>query len=176
MKIVNVHQRLLHASPERVAAVVATLGSPGDLLWPRTGFPRMVLDQPLAVGATGGHGPIRYTCTAYEPESRVRFRFKHVEGWHQFEILDATEHHCVLEHRMQIDARGAFLLRWLFVVRPLHDACLEDMLSQAEASLGLEPRAVRWSPYVRLLMKWMTQRAGERKLCAAAQGTIRKAQ
>jgi hypothetical protein len=157
MKIVNVHQRLLHAAPDRVAALIATLGSPNDQLWPRTGFPRMVLDRPLAVGAAGGHGPIRYHCTAYHPDSRVRFRFKHIEGWHQFEILDATEHHCVLEHRMQIEASGRKLLRWMFLIRPLHDACLEDMLSQAEASLGLAPRAVPWSPYVRLLMKLMTR-------------------
>lgn len=157
MKIVNVHQRLLHASPERVAALIATLGSPDDKLWPRTGFPRMVLDRPLAVGADGGHGPIRYTCTAYHPESRVRFRFKNIEGWHQFEILDATPRHCVLEHRMQIAARGRTLLRWMFMIRPLHDACVEDVLTQAEMSLGLPPRKVPWSPYVRLLMRMLTR-------------------
>jgi hypothetical protein len=153
MKIVNVHQRLLHAGPQRVAALIAALGSPADQLWPRTGWPRMVLDRPLAVGATGGHGPIRYTCDAYEPQSFVRFRFRHIDGWHRFEILDATPQHCVLEHRMEIDARGRTLWRWLTVIRPLHDACLEDLLSQAQASLGMEPRAVPWSPYVRLLMR-----------------------
>jgi hypothetical protein len=158
MKIVNVHQRLLHADPQRVAALIATLGSPGDQLWPRTGWPRMVLDRPLEVGATGGHGPIRYTCDAYEPASLARFRFKRSNGWHQFEILDATRQHCVLEHRTEVDARGRSLLLWLLVVRPLHDACVEDLLSQAQASLGEQPRAVRWSPYVRLLVRWFSRR------------------
>lgn len=162
MKFVNVHQRLLHASPERVAQLIASLGSPDDKLWPHTGFPRMVLDRPLAVGATGGHGPIRYTCDAYEPGSYVRFRFKHIDGWHRFEILDATEQHCVLEHRMDIDAHGKMLLNWVFVIRPLHDACLEDMLSQAETSLGHESRVVPWSPYVRFLMRRLARRSENR--------------
>lgn len=157
MKIVNVHQRLLHASPDRVAALIATLGSPNDALWPHTGWPRMVLDRPLGVGASGGHGPIRYRVVAYEPAGFVRFRFKHVEGWHAFEVLEATSQYCLLEHRMEINARGLALLRWLFVIRPLHDACLEDLLSQAEASLGEIPRVVRWSPYVRLLMRWFSR-------------------
>ena len=37
MKIVNVHQRLLHAAPERVSALLAMLGSPADQVWPPGG-------------------------------------------------------------------------------------------------------------------------------------------
>lgn len=49
MKIVNVHQRLLQASPERAGALINTLASPQDKLWPRMHWPRMVLDAPLGV-------------------------------------------------------------------------------------------------------------------------------
>jgi len=158
MKIVNVHQRLLDAAPNRVAALIATLGSASDTLWPRNGWPRMVLDRPLGVGASGGHGPIRYYVEAYEPESFVRFRFKQIEGWHAFEILEAKPQHCLLRHRMQIDARVRVLLRWLFLIRPMHDACLEELFSQAEASLGQTPRDIPRSLYVRLLMWWLSRR------------------
>jgi hypothetical protein len=34
LKVVNVHQRLLHASPERVGALIDSLASPEDRLWP----------------------------------------------------------------------------------------------------------------------------------------------
>jgi hypothetical protein len=161
MKIVNVHQRLLHASPERVAALIATLGQPNDQLWPRTGFPRMVLDGPLAVGAKGGHGPIRYTVEACEP-GFVAFRFRSAKGWHAFEVLEGTAHHCVLEHRMELEVSGLALLRWLLVIRPLHDACLEELLSQAQASLGVIPRIIPRSPYVSLLLRWFS-RASDRR-------------
>ena len=174
MHLVNVHQRLLRASPERVSELLASLGSPGDRLWPRNGWPRMRLDGPVAAGAAGGHGPIHYRVEAWEPGRLVRFRFtgmRGVEGWHAFEILDATPQHCVLEHRMEARLTGMTRLKWACVIRPLHDACVEDALSQAQASLGETPRAVRWSPRVRLLMRWMLRgrraRAGGKPHAAA---------
>ena len=160
MRIVNVHQRLLHASPQRVSELLASLGSPSDGLWPRNGWPPMRLDGPVAPGAAGGHGPIRYRVEAWEPGRLVRFRFhrmRGVDGWHAFEILDATAQHCVLEHRMEATITGLMALKWLFAIRPLHDACLEDMLSQAQASLGDTPRPVPRSAAVRLLLWWMTR-------------------
>ena len=161
MKIVNVHQRLLHASPDRVAALIASLGSPNDQLWPRTGFPRMVLDRPLAVGAKGGHGPIRYMVEACEP-GFAKFRFTSANGWHAFEVLEGTAHHCVLEHRMELNVSGLALLRWLLVIRPLHDACVEELLSQAQASLGEKPRAIARSAYVSLLLRGFSRASNQR--------------
>ena len=75
MNVVNVHHRLLHASPARVSELLASLGSPEDRLWPRNGWPRMRLDGPVAPGAAGGHGPIRYRVEAWQPGRLVRFRF-----------------------------------------------------------------------------------------------------
>ena len=164
MKVVNVHQRLLHASPERVGALIDTLASPADALWPGRAWPRMRFDRPLGVGAAGGHGPIRYVVEAYTPGQSIRFRFTApagFDGWHGFEVLDATHAHCVLEHRIEMNARGPALLTWPLVVRHLHDACVEDALSQAQASLGNEPKAVPWPARVRLL-QWLA--AGGKRL------------
>jgi hypothetical protein len=157
LKVINVHQRLLHASPERVGALIDSLSSPVDALWPRKSWPRMSFDRPLAVGARGGHGPIRYFVEAYEPGESIRFRFtgpKGVEGWHAFEILDATAMHCVLEHRVEADIRGMAILSWLLAFRPMHDVLVQEALSQAQKSLGLEPRPVPWPASVRLL-RWL---------------------
>lgn len=164
MQVINVHQRLLQASPEKVSDLLATLGSAEDRVWPRKGWPRMRLDAPLGPGASGGHGPIRYSVESWQPGKGARFRFTlpGVDGWHAFEILDATERLCVLEHRIEARIGGTMLLKWLLVVRALHDACVEDALSQVERSLGLEPRRVAWSPYVRFWMRWLSRRSGAR--------------
>lgn len=156
MNVVNVHQRLLLAVPEDVSALLASLGSTTDRLWPRGAWPRMRLDRQLSIGAAGGHGPIRYYVEAWEPGRLVRFRFegmRGVDGWHAFEILDATSLHCVLEHRMEVNLSVLAWLKWVCVIRPLHDACVEDALSRAQASLGGNPRAVPWPPSVRMLLR-----------------------
>jgi hypothetical protein len=156
MKIVNVHQRLLHAHPERVGALIDTLASPGDRLWPHHAWPRMRFDRPLGVGATGGHGPIRYVVESYVPGQCVRFRFtapRGMDGWHALEVLDATPVHCVLEHRVEMRLSGPALLSWPLLYRPLHDALVEDALTQAEASLGLPQHPRAWSARVRLLRR-----------------------
>ena len=163
MKVVNVHQRLLHAPPEKVGALIDTLASPADALWPR-GWPRMQFDRPLGVGARGGHGPIRYTVEAYVPGQMLRFRFNGptgFDGWHGFEVLDATAVHCVLEHRIEMEARGPALLTWPLAVRHLHDACVEDALSQAQVALGNTPKPVPWPARVRLL-RWLAARGSRR--------------
>jgi len=159
MKVTNVHQRLLYATPERVGALLDSLASPADVLWPSDAWPRIKFDRPLGVGATGGHGPIGYFVEAYTPGRSIRFRFtepKGFNGWHAVEVLDATERHCVLEHRIEMKLEGAARLLWPLVVGPLHDACLEDVLAQAQAALGNQPKIVPWSPWVRLLRWWRT--------------------
>lgn len=164
MKVVNVHQRLLSVPPGRVGALLDTLASPQDRVWPRMHWPRMVmdrpLDRPLTVGAAGGHGPIRYTVDAYEPGAFVRFRFtapRGFDGWHALEVLDATGVHCVLEHRIEMNVTGLALLTWPLVFRPLHDALVEDALACAQRSLGLVPHTPPWSGHVRLL-RWLLRR------------------
>jgi hypothetical protein len=159
MKVLNIHQRLLHATPERVGALIDSLASPHDALWPR-GWPRMKLDRPLAVGAVGGHGPIRYVVEAYTPGESVRFRItspKGFDGWHGFEVLEATPAHSVLEHRIEMRVRGRGAFTWFFAIRQLHDVCVEDVLSRAQESLGNTPKPVPRPAYVRLLL-WLAAR------------------
>ena len=172
MKVVNVHQRLLYASPAQVGALIDSLASPADVLWPGRAWPRMRFDRPLAVGAAGGHGPIRYTVESYLPGQSIRFRFTAptgFDGWHGFEVLEATHSHCVLEHRIEMKARGRGLLTWVLAVKHLHNACVEDALSQAQAALGNEPKPVPWPVRVRLL-HWLA--AGGRRLAPPFPGRL----
>ena len=49
---------------------------------------------------------------------------------------------------------GPAFLTWPLIIRPLHDALLEDALATAEASLGMIPKMQTWSPWVKLL-RWV---------------------
>jgi hypothetical protein len=80
MKVINVHERELQADLEKVGALIDSLSSLEDALWPISSWPRMEFDLPLSVGATGGHGPVRYFVESYTPSQAIRFRFTGPKG------------------------------------------------------------------------------------------------
>jgi hypothetical protein len=63
--IFNVHERAFAAPGPRVGAVLDSLASAQDQLWPGDKWPPMVLDRGWRVGSTGGHSKIRYTVSDY---------------------------------------------------------------------------------------------------------------
>jgi len=155
MKVINVHERELNASPAGVGALVDSLASDKDLLWPKHSWPRMKFDRPLAVGATGGHGPIRYVVEAYTPGRSIRFRFlgpKGFNGFHGYDVIPAG-YKVILRHTLEMRARGPAIVTWPLVFCPMHNALIEDAFARAEASLGLTPTVRLWSRWVKLL-RW----------------------
>ena len=161
MRVLNVHERDLAAGPDQVGAVLATLASPDDVLWPTADWPAMRFDRPLAVGAVGGHGPIRYTVDAIEPGRAIRFRFTApagFDGTHAFDVRRASDGTSVLRHTIDMRVTGRAVLSWNLVFRPLHDALMEDCLTRAEAAVGQTPRPVPWSLWVQLLRSWIAAR------------------
>lgn len=147
---------MLDATPDRVGALLDTLASDTDRLWPWRTWPRMAFDRPLAVGATGGHGPIRYTVEAYGPGRAIRFRFTGpagFDGYHAFDVIPGKDG-TLLRHTVAMQARGRARFTWPLLYGPLHDALLEDALAHAQAALGLAPDDVPWPRRVRLL-RWL---------------------
>ncbi|MEU0005774.1 SRPBCC family protein [Streptomyces sp. NPDC006314] len=159
MGVYNVHERLLPANQSEVGALIDTLASGTDKLWPKGGWPTMRLDRPLEVGAVGGHGPVRYTVAAYVPSQWVRFTFhgpRGFHGFHEYATFAVDQEHTLLRHTLAMDAHGPARLTWPLILRPFHDACLEDSLDRAElACTGTVARPAHWSRYVRLLRKLM---------------------
>jgi hypothetical protein len=104
------------------------------------------------VGASGGHGPIRYQVSRYVPGRMAAFSFctaSGLDGGHRFEVVpegDGT----VLRHVLEARPVGQGRLTWPLVMRPLHDALIEDAMDRAERAVGGHPRR-RWSPQVALL-------------------------
>jgi hypothetical protein len=164
MKIHNVHQRRFTAPVSEVGALLDGLATSDDRLWPFEAWPPMVLDGGLRVGSRGGHGPVRYAVERCEPGRMVSFRFEPTgltagfDGHHTFVAVpdgDAT----VLRHAIDATAGLAAWTRWALLVRPLHDALLEDALDKAERSItGSVARPARWGPWVRVLRAMMRRR------------------
>jgi len=157
MKIRNVHERSMIGSAEVAAELLDGLSGPNDRLWPRDQWPPMKLDAPLGVGSDGGHGPVRYRVSEYVAGRRVSFRFidsgmtAGMHGGHYFEVTPDRER-IVIRHVLEADCSFSTWLRWAVMIRPLHDALLEDALDGAERALnpafsGTTP----WSPWVRFL-------------------------
>lgn len=67
----NIHERVIPASVDAVGRMIDTLGSAGDGIWPTGRWPALTLDRPLQVGATGGHGPIRYRVVTVNGEDML---------------------------------------------------------------------------------------------------------
>ncbi|MEU7759964.1 hypothetical protein [Micromonospora aurantiaca (nom. illeg.)] len=151
----NVHERHLPVPASAAGALIDSLAGPEDRLWPLRRWPAMRLDRPLGVGATGGHGPVRYTVQDYRPGAYVRFRFLAPAGFrghHEFEVLPGTGDGCLLRHRLVMTAHGSARVSWPLFFRPLHDALVEDSLDTAVVSLGLtRPAPRRWPARVRVL-------------------------
>jgi hypothetical protein len=143
----NVHHRQIDAPPEVLGALLDRLATDADPLWPSPQWPPLRLDNGLTPGSAGGHGPIRYHVTEYEPGHRVRFAFDgHLDGWHELTVDNG------LTHAMGGRLIGPTTVTWPLAIRWLHDALVEDLLDNAElAATGRLSRPNRYGPWVRLL-------------------------
>ena len=160
MKIQNIHQRELQIPLEKAGKLLDSLGSNQDKLWPRHAWPPMILNAPLGLGSSGGHGPIRYAVENYQPGISVTFRFTRPEGFlgvHSFTLTSETANSCELKHTISMTIRGAAIFKWWLIIRPLHDALLEDCLDNAQAAAGSQPARKSWSLWVKIL-RWILKR------------------
>jgi hypothetical protein len=156
MKVRNIHERVIAAPASRIGALLDSLASSDDALWPHRLWPAMKFDRPLCVGAVGGHGPVCYTVDEYAPGQRVRFRFvapRGFNGTHSFEVDPLGAERTRLRHVLEMRTTGPALVSWPLVFRPLHNALIEDSLARAEQCVGVESRASSWSRWVKIL-RW----------------------
>ena len=107
----------------------------------------------LRVGAACHHDYVRYTVAEYVPGRRVWFDFTEIDlrGGHGFDVSEeggATR----LRHTLRGRPRRSMRVMWPLVVRPIHDALVEDLLDNAERELtGTVAAPHRYSRWVRLL-------------------------
>jgi hypothetical protein len=160
MKVVNIHERVLDAPITRVGQLIDGLASGDDRLWPHDRWPPMRFNRPLGVGASGGHGPIRYLVESYAPGRSIRFRFIEPQGFvgtHRFEAEPIEPAKTRLRHTIEMKTAGLSWFAWALAIRPLHNALLEDLLDRAEASTGKQLPNRQWSCWVKIV-RWAMRR------------------
>lgn len=160
----NIHERIFDAPAAAVGALIDRLSAPDDPVFPSPAWPPMAFDRPLQVGAAGGHGPVRYAVTAYEPGRHVRFGFTPPDdGFHEITVEPLDGGRCRLRHVLESRMGPADRLMWALAIRWVHDTVVEEVFDNAElVATGAVARPVRRSPLVRLL-----QRADAEKATAA---------
>ncbi len=157
LKVINIHQRILSQPKAELVELFQTLSSKKDRMLATDKWPPMRLDQGLAVGSKGGHGPIRYTVQAYQPDGYIEFRFSKPAGFHgthKFEITALNHNSTELKHTIEMEISGMALISWPLAIRWLHDAFIEDAFDKVENQFTKVQKDSPWSLWVRLL-RWM---------------------
>lgn len=165
MRVRNVHERNIPASATLVGALIDTLASKGDQLWPSHKWPPMKFDSDLKVGAKGGHGPIRYFVQSYDPGKSIRFQFtrpKGFNGYHGFGVEESGAD-AVFRHVLEMRTSGFALLSWPLIFCPLHNALIEDSLDKAERNMGGNPSGSSWTCWVKALRWLLSKQSASRR-------------
>ncbi len=174
----NVHERTLPVPAAEVGRLLDRMGAADDPLWPVPAWVPMRFDRPLGVGADGGHGPVRYHVTGYQPGRRVELTFHPrtgLTGTHTLEVEERGPHACVLRHRLSARPAGRMRLLWPALVRVCHDTVLEHLLDNAERAVtGTVTHPVRYPWRARLAVSTESARVRTVPMPAAAllHGTI----
>lgn len=106
-------------------------------LWPAPPWPALRLDQGLAVGSRGGHGPIRYAVSVREPD-RIRFDFDPrigLVGYHELHVEAVNDESCRIVDTLVGRARGRMRLLWPVMFRWLHEDLIHDLFDNVERDL-----------------------------------------
>lgn len=135
-RIYSLHVRDIAAPMATLGEIIDTLGAADDRLWAKdiwVGEP-VEFDRPLGIGASGGHGSIRYSVEQYEPGRRILFRFTPgtgLSGVHGFELQPLKPDRTRLTHFL--DAQASLWMRpFLPILIPWHDAIVETAFDRAE--------------------------------------------
>jgi hypothetical protein len=155
MKVTNIHTRLIDQAKGELVNLFSTLASDNDRMLATDKWPRMKLDKGLQVGSKGGHATITYFVKAYDPKQFIQFQFtlKGFNGYHQFELQELGSKQTRLVHKIEMKTQGLATLKWLFAIRWLHDAYIEDAFDKVENQFSSVQKTTKWNLWVRFLRK-----------------------
>jgi hypothetical protein len=156
MKTLNIHSRVIDQPLEVVSLLLDTLASTEDTIWPYENWPEMKFKHGLKEGSKGGHGMIRYTIEKYIPKKLIEFRFSKPVGFngiHKLEILERGDRSTEIRHTIDAKMEGIAIMTWALVIRPLHDALLEDAFDKVENRYLSQKKRSEWSNWVRFLRR-----------------------
>ncbi len=154
MNIVNIHKRIINQPKAEVVALLETLSTKDDKVWPNDKWPPMRFKDGLKIGAKGGHGIIRYSVEQYILGAIIVFRFlkpKGFQGIHKFEIQEIDLNSTEVKHSIIMKTEGLATLKWVLAIRWLHDALIENAFDTIENNFLEVKKHTKWSFWVSLL-------------------------
>ena len=136
MQVTNIHKRKLQQSIEKVSFLFNTLATDNDQIWPFENWPAIRFDNGVKVGSRGGHGIVRYTILSFKKGESITFKFSKPDGFignHTLSLKAISENETEIIHeiKMQTATLKASVL-WVFVIRWLHDALIEEAFDKVE--------------------------------------------
>jgi hypothetical protein len=154
MQVLNVHKRIINQPKNRVSELLDNLSSNKDIIWPSENWTAIRFKDGLQIGSKGGHGTIRYTIVDYIEGEHLKFQFTKPEGFHgthEFNIIEIDSNKVEINHIIKMKTSGLAMFTWVFAIRWLHDALIEDAFDKVENLFLSEKITTNYSIWVKLL-------------------------
>lgn len=154
MQVTNIHTRKINQPKEKVSQLFRTLTTKDDLVWPYENWPAIKFKDGLQVGSKGGHGRIRYTIIEFEAGEYIKFQFSKPDGFigtHELKIETLNKSETEISHVIKVNTSFKATFLWVFVIRWLHDALIEDAFDKVENYYSEEKKAATYNFWVKLL-------------------------
>ncbi|WP_299113857.1 hypothetical protein [uncultured Winogradskyella sp.] len=128
--------------------------SKDDLVWPYENWPAIRFKDGLNIGSKGGHGRIRYTIVQFIEGEYIKFQFtkpKGFNGTHELRINTINDSCTEITHKINTKTTFKASLLWVFVIRWLHDALIEEAFDKVENHFTTQAKVSKYNPWVRFL-------------------------
>lgn len=161
MKVLNIHKRTLNQPKNKVSELLKTLSTEDDMIWPKEKWPKMKFSKGIKVGVKGGHGPIRYSVEKYDLDKIIQFRFYKPTGFngiHKFEIEETGINRTEIKHTIDMKVQGKGIFVWVFAIRSLHNALIEDAFDKIENYLSGKKKSTQWNLWTKFLRKQLERK------------------
>lgn len=143
--IFNLRERSYDVPLARLQGTLSRLPGEDSPIWPVDYVGPMMLDGPLRVGASGGHGhgKVRYTVVEYLADVRVMFRFdpgpdQHnaMIGVHYLEYLPCDDG-VTVRHVVNAEMRGRARVTWVDEkLGARHDRAVDLLFDRLQRYVG----------------------------------------
>ena len=167
MRVINIHKRRINQPKEKVSLLFNTLASKNDEIWPYEHWPAIKLENGLKIGSKGGHGTIRYTVVEFIEGHFIKFQFSKPEGLigaHELKLNAVNETQTELVHEIKAKTSFKAMLLWIFVIRWLHDALIEDAFDKVENHFSDRQKTSTYSIWVKILRDAYKRKLNRAKL------------
>ncbi|WP_400080135.1 hypothetical protein [Winogradskyella sp. R77965] len=154
MNAVNIHKRTINQPKEQVSQLINTLATQNDLVWPYENWPAIRFKNGLHVGSKGGHGIVRYSIIEFKEGEHIKFQFSKPDGFngiHEFKVTAINDQSTELRHEINAKLSFKATLLWVFVIRWLHDALIEDAFDKVENYFSTTKKETKYNFWVKLL-------------------------